>query len=107
MVESARWNRAVEPCATPAPGSPPPAAYERVISLTDLTIAVHSRRGLRRELLRWRDLVAELYVSNLPEPVLHAAAFRVLLQFSPEASKQISALRPQTPDRETRSGATE
>jgi len=34
------------------------SAYERVLYLTDLTIQAHSRRGLRRELPRWRDLAA-------------------------------------------------
>ena len=68
------------------------SAYERVLNLTDLTVRVQHRRTLRRELLRWRDLVAELYVTENPDPVLHAAAFRVLLRFTPEASKQINCL---------------
>ena len=63
--------------------------YERVLRLVDLTIATRSRRGLRRELLRWRDLVAELYIAPQPAPGLHAAAFRCLLQFTPAAAKQI------------------
>ena len=64
-------------------------AYERVLALADLTIQVHARRGLRRELVRWRDLVARLYVATEGDPAAHAAAFRVLLRFSPEASRQI------------------
>ena len=65
--------------------------YERVLNLTDLTVLVQRKRTLRREMLRWRDLVAELYIAAGPDPVEHSAAFRVLLQFTPEASKQIAA----------------
>src|SRR5690242_12779846 len=36
--------------------------YERVLRLVDLTVEVQPRRTFRRELLRWRDLIAELYV---------------------------------------------
>jgi hypothetical protein len=63
--------------------------YERVLRLVDLTVATRSRRGLRRELLRWRDLVAALYIAPRPAPGPHAAAFRCLLQFTPAAAKQI------------------
>ena len=67
-------------------------AYERVLRLVDLTVATRPRRGLRRELLRWRDLVAALYVAPAPEPEAHATAFRALLRFTPAASKQIPYL---------------
>ena len=67
-------------------------AYERVLNLTDLTVRVQSKKTLRRELLRWRDLVAELYLAEDPDPVRHAAIFRLLLRFTPEASKQIVTL---------------
>lgn len=64
-------------------------AYERALYLTDLTIRLHERRGLRRELLRWRDLVARLYVLPGSDPPGHTEAFRALLRFTPEASRQI------------------
>ncbi|HBL31918.1 MAG TPA: hypothetical protein DD490_34280 [Acidobacteria bacterium] len=64
-------------------------AYERVLRLTDLTIEVHLRQTLRRELLRWRDLIADLYVRPAADPADHAAAFRVLLLFTPVAAQQI------------------
>jgi hypothetical protein len=67
-------------------------AYERVLRLVDLTVATRPRRGLRRELLRWRDLVAALYIAPAPEPEAHAAAFRALLRFTPAASRQIPHL---------------
>jgi hypothetical protein len=66
--------------------------YERVLRLVDLTVATRRRRGLRRELLRWRDLVAALYIAPDAEPRAHAEAFRCLLQFTPTASKQIPHL---------------
>jgi len=69
-------------------------SYERVLNLTDLTIAVQTRPGLRRELLRWRDLVAQLYISPEPDPAAHRQAFRCLLQFTPAASEQIPFLLP-------------
>jgi hypothetical protein len=62
-------------------------AYERVLRLVDLTVEVQTRPTLRRELLRWRDLIAELYLQ--PDPAGHAAAFRVLLLFTPVAAQQI------------------
>lgn len=64
-------------------------AYERVLALTDLTVAVQCKPTLRRELLRWRDLVAALYISEDPDLGDHNNAFRVLLQFTPVASEQI------------------
>ena len=65
-------------------------AYERVLNLTDLTIQTAPRPAVRRELLRWRDLIASLYIAageGTP-----AAALRALLRFSPEASRQLAAL---------------
>jgi hypothetical protein len=67
-------------------------AYERVLRLVDLTVEVRTGPTLRRELLRWRDLVAELYLRRDPDPAAHAAAFRCLLQFTPEAARQIPFL---------------
>src|SRR3954465_8578369 len=64
-------------------------AYERALNLTDLTIRVQHRPGLRRELLRWRDLVASLYMDEEAQPAAHRAAFRVLLWVTPESSRQI------------------
>jgi hypothetical protein len=66
--------------------------YERVLALTDLTIqCADGRRSLRRELLRWRDLAAELFLGE-PDPRAHDAAFRALLSLSPAGWAQIRAL---------------
>jgi hypothetical protein len=47
------------------------------------------RLRLRRELLRWRDLIAGLYIERDSEPAGHSAAFRALLLFTPRAAQQI------------------
>ena len=67
--------------------------YARALQLTDLTVAVQARRGLRRELLRWRDLVAQLYVAPEPGSAAHEAALRCLLRFTPVAARQLGAAR--------------
>lgn len=64
-------------------------AYERILRLLDLTVEVQKRPTLRRELLRWRDLVADLYLRSEPSQTEHAAAFRCLLLFTPAAAQQI------------------
>jgi hypothetical protein len=64
--------------------------YERVLRLVDLTVEVQARRTFRRELLRWRDLVAALYIAPHADPEAHRAAFRCLLGFRPEAWRQVS-----------------
>jgi len=74
-------------------------AYERVLYLTDLTIQANPRKGLRRELLRWRDLIATLFLEADAQPLANAAAFRALLLFTPEASRQIPHVMGET-DRE-------
>lgn len=67
-------------------------SYERVLRLVDLTAGAASRPALRRELLRWRGLVAEQYVAARSDEVAHRAAFRALLHFTPAAAKQIPHL---------------
>ena len=77
-------------------------SYERILRLVDLTIETRSQRGLRRELLRWRELIASLYHSTESDQALHRAAFRCLLQLNPTAARQIPFLltdSPTTPER--------
>jgi len=64
-------------------------SYERILRLVDLTVEVQHRSGRRRELLRWRDLIAALYIGSRPQPREHAAAFRALLLLTPAAARQI------------------
>ncbi len=65
--------------------------YERVLRLTDLTIELAERPALRRELLRWRDLAAELFAAG-SDAQRHAAAFRALLLLCPAGAAQVRAL---------------
>ena len=67
-------------------------SYARALQLTDLTVAVQPGRALRRELLRWRDLVAQLYIVPTPDPAAHEAALRCLLRFTPVAARQLEPL---------------
>ena len=71
-------------------------SYVRILQLTDLTVRVQTGRAFRRELLRWRDLVAELYVAARPDPAAFDAAFRCLLQLTPAAHTQLPYLLPET-----------
>ena len=57
-------------------------------------MAARPARGLTRELLRWRDLVAQLYVSPVREPDRHRQALRALLQLVPATARQIPYLLP-------------
>jgi hypothetical protein len=61
--------------------------YERVLRLTDLTAQAADRLTFRRELLRWRGLVAELYLEPA-DRAAHLAALGALLLFTPEAARQ-------------------
>jgi hypothetical protein len=67
-------------------------SYERVLRLVDLTVAVAERRSVRRELLRWRDVVAALYLEDVARPRAHRQALRVLLQQTPDSAAQIRYL---------------
>lgn len=64
-------------------------SYARVLRLADLTSGGSMRRAMRKELRRWREVVAIQYVSTAPSAVAHRAAYRVLLRFTPEASRQL------------------
>ena len=65
------------------------SGYERVLALSDLTVETNERPGLRRELLRWRGLIAELYLAPSADPRAHGDAFRALLQLHPETWRQL------------------
>lgn len=63
-----------------------------MLQLTDLAAAAATTRTRRRELLRWRDLVAAEYVAATPDPEAHRLAFRTLLQMTPESARQVPLL---------------
>ena len=68
--------------------------YERVLRLVDLSVEVNARHSLRRELLRWRGVIADLYLGDSPDPAAHREALEVLLQLHPEAAAQLPDLGP-------------
>jgi len=65
------------------------ACYERVLALVDLTVKTQNSLTRRRELLRWRDLAAELFIADRSRPEAHATAFLSLLRFTPASYAQI------------------
>lgn len=71
-------------------------SYERVLRLVDLTVEVQTKSTFRRELLRWRDLIATLYIGSRPNPQEHASAFRSLLLLTPTAARQIPFVLAET-----------
>ncbi len=74
-------------------------SYERVLQLVDLTVGTPLAQTRRRELLRWRDLVAVLYLGDVPSVDAHVEAFRCLLRMTPESARQIAELPSLTPHR--------
>jgi hypothetical protein len=66
--------------------------YERVLNLTDLTIAATDHPSFRRELWRWRDVVAGLYLEPAPQPEGHGQALRTLLRLEVQAGRQAALL---------------
>jgi pantothenate kinase len=67
-------------------------AYERVLRLVDLTVETRPRAAFLRELLRWREVVAELYLRGRGDPRAHAGAFRALLRLTPASARQVALL---------------
>lgn len=69
--------------------------YERVLRLVDLTVALASGKSLRRELLRWRDLVAEEYLAESGHLTRHFAILRAFLMLHPATWAQAPFLLPE------------
>jgi len=65
-------------------------AYERVLRLADLTTEAQPSRSLRRELRRWRELLAGVYLE--PDEGQHRVLFRALLLLTPASAKQVPFL---------------
>ena len=63
-------------------------AYERVLRLADLTIQAAERPAFRREMLRWRDEVAQLWLEARHAPERHRRLTECLLLMSVEAARQ-------------------
>jgi hypothetical protein len=69
------------------------ASYERALRLVELTAAGSMRLTFRRELLRWRGLLAELYLDP-GNGEQHTLALASLLLFSPVTASQRPFLLP-------------
>ena len=69
-------------------------AYERVLRLVDLSVEVAQVRTLRRELLRFRGLIGELYIAEAANSAAHFADLRVLLQSTTGSAAQIPYILP-------------
>lgn len=63
-------------------------AFERVLYLADLTIAAQAGWSLRRELLRFRDLAAAMYLDPSPDADEQARLLKALLLLTPESALQ-------------------
>jgi hypothetical protein len=72
-------------------------SYERVLAMVDLTVEVQRAPALRRELLRWRELLAERYVALEFDARRHAELLRVLLYFTPGSARQLAAMENAPP----------
>ena len=57
--------------------------YERAMELTDLTVEDSRWRSKLKELLRFREVLSELYIAK--DPHLNALCLRGLLSFNAEA----------------------
>ena len=68
--------------------------YERVLQLSDLTSALQTRNGTRRELRRWREMLAGLYGGGAPDRAMHFDLLRCLLCFTRESARQIPFVAP-------------
>jgi len=66
--------------------------YERVLRLIDLTVQTNSGLSLRRELLRLREVIGELYLREEPDSALHRSALVVALQLHPDSAPQVEYL---------------
>lgn len=64
-------------------------SIERVLYLLDITISINTSFGLRKELLRLRELVAELYIIDRIELKEYKKIFKALLLLNSESARQI------------------
>ncbi len=62
---------------------------ERVLALLDLTISANSSFGIRRELLRLRELIGAHYLEERVKAEGFKMTFKALLLLHPESAKQI------------------
>jgi hypothetical protein len=59
------------------------SCYERALELVDLTLATVVRPGLRKELLRYREVLGLQYLATSKNFLVNQALYRVLLSLDP------------------------
>ncbi len=59
--------------------------YERAFELLDLTIETSKKEGELRELLRFREVLAELYIQKEPKIKENNELYQILLLFDKDA----------------------
>lgn len=64
-------------------------SIERTLNLLDLTVSANTFHGLRKELLRLRELVANMYRLTDIELKEYNNIFKALLLLNTESAKQI------------------
>jgi pantothenate kinase len=62
-------------------------SYERAFELLDLTIAVTRERNRLKELLRFREMLANLYVRGKRKETYHKELLKILLTLDSKAYK--------------------
>jgi hypothetical protein len=63
------------------------ATCERILRLVDLTVEANASLNLRRELLRWREVIAQFYLAETPPAELYRAAEKALVLLNHEAAR--------------------
>jgi hypothetical protein len=66
--------------------------YERVLHMLGLTAAGAILRSERRELLRWKEVIGQLYLGEHSDAVQHREALKTLLQMRPALAGQVGPL---------------
>jgi hypothetical protein len=66
--------------------------YERVLHMLGLTVQGQLSRSERREILRWKEVVGQLYLAEKPDPTQHREALRFLLRLRPALAAQVEPL---------------
>lgn len=64
-------------------------SMERALELVDLTVEVQEKSSFRKELLRWRGLLAEMYIKKNPILKVADTLYRSLLLLNAKACRML------------------
>ena len=65
--------------------------YKRALELLDLTIEISKKRTEVKELLRFREVLSDLYLQEMPTLDRNYKLYQILLLFNKDAFKQVMA----------------